>query len=239
MKIAKLLVSLVAGIVMATASQAASVLYFADDVQGTDAMAAALSGSSHTVVTATSYGDFSTQVGVGGWDLVVYFQQNNTDVGAVNAISGWVTGGGKAIFTDWTRNAAVGSLFDATYTGSNNQTSVNITSALFAAGVTNPVSLSNPGWGIFSIGMAASAGGTSAATFGNGNDAIVIGNGGTTIINGFLSDTMQLAAGTQLYANQLAFLLDGPTSEVPEPGSLALLGLGLVGLAAMRKRKQA
>ena len=45
------------------------------------------------------------------------------------------------------------------------------------------------------------------------------------------------------YADNLSFVLRGdvtpPTSNVPEPGSLALLSLGLAGLAAIRKRKQA
>lgn len=217
----------------AGSAHSGAILYWTDFALGTDRMAAALAASSHTVTTATSEGDFVTQVGAGGWDLVIFMNQNTGNASAHAATIGWVTGGGRAILADWTQNGTTSAPFDASYTGSNNQTSVTVTGVL-AAGLTNPVLLLNPGWGTFSMGMSATGGGTSSGDFGNGDDAIVIGASGRTIVNGFLNDTFaDAASGIQLYTNEINLLL-GEVS-VPIPGTLLLVGAGLLVLGVRRR----
>ena len=46
-----------------------------------------------------------------------------------------------------------------------------------------------------------------------------------------------LGAGGGSWGYSIVFDVDAPVSSVPEPGTLALLGLGLVGMAARRKKK--
>ncbi|MCC6727803.1 MAG: PEP-CTERM sorting domain-containing protein [Chthonomonadales bacterium] len=222
-------------------ARAQSILYYVDLTLGTDQMAAALAAlpGSYTVTTATDPTDFATQIALGTFDLGIFFQQNSSGLSydaAFTALNAFVAGGGAAIATDWTLNNTHTTGLGATYTLNTNETTVTVTDPALATGISNPVDLFNPGWGIFSTGLS----GTTAATFASAEGAIVVGNGGRSIVNGFLSDTfLDGPEGVQLYTNEIVSVLATPV--VPEPGSLAMLaGGGLAfGVFALRRMRRA
>lgn len=225
----KLFLAAATASLLAGAANAATVLYRNDFNLATDQMAAALSALGYTVTTTN--GNLSSFT-LSNYDIVVYANQNSgVPGGDITALNSYIAGNGRVLFQTWDGTAPS---LGASFTGNNNQTSVTV-GTLFGTGITNPLTLTNPGWGVFSMGLAATTG-TAEGLFANGNAAIVVGNGGRTIINGFLTDTL---AGSQLYQNQLAYLAGGVVS-IPEPASWAMLisGFGLTG-AAMRRRRAA
>ena len=215
---------------VALPAQAATVLKYVDLVVGTDYVTPALAG--HTVTTATSWADFDTKLAGGSYQLVIALGQNNSLGANATTLQTYISGGGHAIVDDYTSNAAYGPMMNASYTGVTNQNQANFLIPALSSGITNPQSLANPGWGTYSMGLLAAAGGTSVCTFPNGNSCAVSGNGGRTLLLGFLSDT-PATDGAALWTNMINYVLGGapptPTLQpVPTLGQWSLFALALL-----------
>ena len=210
-----------------------TVLYRTDYNIGTDYMALALTESGYNITTVT--GALSSY-DLSNYNLVVYANQNYGEAaGDTASLNSYIGGGGKVIYDDWSQANVpnIGGIFS----GNNDINTITVGASLLA-GITNPLLLGNPGWGVWSTGLAATSG-TAEATFDNGDAAVIMTGTGQTFFNGFLTDTGGTVS-EQLYYNEINYAVTGqeqPASPVPEPASLALLSTGLLAAAAMRRKK--
>jgi hypothetical protein len=178
--------------------RAANVLYFRDAPIGPDRLAEALGALGHNVTLATNSDDFQAQIGSGDYDLGAIFVQTQPAAkysSAITALSTFVNAGGRALYADWSRDAALAAGFGAGFTGSGGERSATVVS--LEPGntlVPSPIKLRNTGWFHAANGLTALNGGTVAASFATGAPAIVRGSSGRSLVFGFLGDTPHTAA---------------------------------------------
>jgi len=191
----------------------------------------ALAALGYTVTVATDWVDFSTKLGANNYGLAVAFNQNfpwSVKPTVLSALTTYITNGGSVVFGDWKTDNDFAALFEAQFTGVNNQTQMALHPSI-ATGLPNPISLVNTGWSIFSTGLTATGGGQVLGTFPNLDASIIRGNGGKTIILGYLSDTPPEAYRQQLFMN----LFEGvapPPSSVPLSNGALYLGIFLIAI---------
>jgi hypothetical protein len=149
----------------------------------------ALANLGITATVATSYADFDSKLQAGGWDIVILLNQDLSDSSWITPLVNYVQAGGRAILTSWSQQQAAANAFGGSYTGNSNSSSITQTaSSPIWAGISNPLTLHNPGWFTFSNGLAVTTG-QSIGQFESGDSALIVGNDGRTILNGFQSDT--------------------------------------------------
>ncbi|MCE4563238.1 hypothetical protein INQ51_02845 [Maribellus sp. CM-23] len=226
-----------------SSSTGPSALVYVDYSFSDDGVVLALNNKGYTVTVATSWSDFNTKLAA-GTDLAVAFAQNNSASGSLNltTVQNYITGGGKMIFASWATGAdqAYANLFEAEFTGNTNLNNVTVSNPLIANELTtNPYALSNPGWTIFSTGLAPIGNGIVAATFENDEAAIIIGNNGNTIMLGYLSDTPAGDANNR--ANVFASVLNGMSAPLTVPVSMfsIILVFMLIALSVVITKRKA
>lgn len=212
----------------ATLRGALDALVYVDFATETDFVVPALTAQGFNVTVATGWSDFDTKLASGNYGMAVAFVQGNAPHPSLPVIQNFIDDDGCMIYCDWTSDNTYAAVFESSFTGSNNQNTVTIIDAGLATGLTNPFTLGNPGWGIYSTGLNAIGSGEVLATFENGNAAIVRGNSGHTIMLGYLSDTPPFAMRQPLFENVINSTICGPNPAVPVSNWALYIGIFLI-----------
>jgi hypothetical protein len=194
-----------------------------------DFVVAGLLNLGYTVYVASGWGDFNAALLSGNYGLAVGFRQNSSSQGGADpqAMQSFMNAGGCIIYTDWVGENTRVSVLEASFTGGTNYGTMTISDAGLATGLTNPVIMSNAGWGVYTRGLNAIGGGQVLATFENGSAAVVLGNGGKSIVLGYLSDAPLLADRQRLFENVVGATICG-SEQVPVSDWAIYLGIFLI-----------
>lgn len=191
----------------------------------------ALLNLGYSVTVATDWYDFADKLNTGDYGLAVGFNQNLNwgawKAGLLSALENYIAGGGSVVFNDWRRDNDFALLFQTSFTSNTNQTIMHLNPSI-EDGLPNPITLSNPGWTVFSTGLTATGDAQAVATFGNGDDAIVKGNAGRTIILGYLTDAPPAAHRQQLFENLFLEVTSPPPPPAAVPISNWSIYIGLL-----------
>ncbi|MFN3480087.1 MAG: CARDB domain-containing protein, partial [Thermodesulfovibrionales bacterium] len=125
-------------------------------------------------------------------------------------LANYVAAGGRAILADWRRDATVGAACEGSDTGANDQSPIFTDGHPVWVGLPGTINLSNPGWLIWSMGLAPIGGGVATGTFPNGNAVVIEGNSGRTLLNGMLDDTFAtFSEGVTFAENEIKYICGG------------------------------
>jgi len=176
------------------------ILYFCDHTCGTDHMLSGLDSlkTGWTFTVASDQNDFANLLNNNAYDLAILFVQNYPATqeypDAVNALYHFVSEReGSGIFSTWSsQDEGYLNLFGAGLTGNKNMIQVTVKEPLSSWVTENPFTLTNFGWGIFSMGLTALNGSKVLGTFENGDAAIISSFNGRMMVYGFLNDVVSL-----------------------------------------------
>jgi hypothetical protein len=186
------------------------VLYFVDTVVSADGAVLALEAfeAAHTALSVTYTIDPQDFVDAlaDDPDLIIVFNQGDYLPGDfLDAIVDWIDGGGAAVVADWTWTTDVLDALEVTWVDTNHA-SITFDDTRLGAGVTSPLVLDNPGWGVYSTGLATTTG-VVAASFDNDTAAVVYGNDGRTAAVGLLNDVIADADDAEAFFSNLFDLM--------------------------------
>jgi hypothetical protein len=216
-------------------------LVYVDMAHSNDSIVSTLTSCGYNVVVASSWSNFNTRLAAGHIILAVAFAQNHSayTYGFSTSIAkNYIDNGGRMIFATWTASdAPILSMLEASLTGNSNLSTITVTDPTLAAGLTtNPFTISNISWGIYSLGLNAIGNGEVLATFENGDGAIVSGNNGNTLVLGYLSDTPPTALRKNIFSGVIASAETGTPVPVPYVW-IALAFVLIAGSIVFAKRK--